>query len=174
MLMAARAHGPAGRAMLAGGVVLGWSALSLSIALSDMFSVPWTRGRSYMEVFAQASRDRSVCGIGVYDMYWTETGGQTWLPPHVRLYTSTPERLGAEGAAYNALITRRESVVAEPGWRRMACFEGDRAPDGTAQRGDCLWRRAGTCDPAAAPPPEPIWDDFEDARRYLPKRSLVP
>lgn len=174
LVLAARARPLAARAVFAGGIALAWSALSLSIATSDLFSVPWTRGRSYMEVFAAASRDPSICGIGIYDMYWTETGGQSWVPPTVRLYTSTAERIGREGAAYNALITRRDAVVDDPAWRKVACFEGDRGADGIARRGDCLWRREGPCDVAAAPPPGPIWDDFESARRYLPKRSLVP
>ncbi|MGE0668694.1 MAG: hypothetical protein AB7O49_19230 [Sphingomonadales bacterium] len=173
-VLAGRPFGAGARAAVAGAAALAWAALSLSIALSDVFSVPWTRGRSYLEVFEAASRDRSICAIGIYDMYWTETGGQTWLPPGVRLHASSPGLILRESAAYNALITRRDAEVADPAYRKVACFEGDRAPDGAAQRGDCLWRRPGTCDPGAAPEPGPIWDDFEAARRFLPKESLVP
>ena len=42
------------------------------------------------------------------------------------------------------------------------------------RRQDCVWRRPGRCDPAAAPEPGPIWYKFEDARRYLPKEPLLP
>lgn len=163
-----------GRAALAGGLVLAWSALSLSIGASDVFSIPWTRGRSYMEVFDAASRDRTICGVGVYGMYWTETGGQTWLPRDVRLYDATAESLPKQSAAYNAIITRRGVTVPDPSYRKLACFAGDRAADGTALRGDCLWKRPGRCDAGAAPEPGPIWDNFEAARRYLPEHRRTP
>lgn len=163
-----------GRAALAGGLVLGWSALSLSIGASDVFSTPWTRGRSHMEVFDTASRDRTICGIGIYGMYWTETGGQTWLPRPVRLYVATNESLPAESAAYNAIIARRGVAVPGPSYRRLACFGGDRDAAGNPRRGDCLWKRPGRCDPGAAPEPGPIWDNFEAARRYLPEQRRMP
>lgn len=163
-----------GRRALAGGLVLAWSALSLSIGASDVFSVPWTRGRSYMEVFDTASRERTICGIGVYGMYWTETGGQTWLPPDVRIYEATNRSLPAQSAAYNAIIARRGVAVPDPSYRKLACFDGDRDPSGNALRGDCLWQRPGRCDAAAASEPGPIWDDFEAARAYLPERRRTP
>lgn len=163
-----------GRAVLAGSLVLAWSALSLSIGASDVFKVPWTRARSQILAFAEISRDPTACGVGVYDMFWTTTGGHTWLPLGVRLHESTPERLPRESAAYNIIVAERGTVIPDPEYKLQACFAGDRDHTGKAHRQDCVWRRPGRCDPGAAPEPGPIWYKFEAARRYLPDARRTP
>ena len=173
-LLDARPVGQGRRAALAGVLVAGWSALSLSIGASDVFKVPWTRARSQLLAFEAISRDPAACGVGIYDMYWTTTGGHTWLPLGVRLYNSTAERLPLDSGAYNFIVAERGIALPDPSYEVTACFAGDRDHTGKAHRQDCVWRRPGQCTVGAAAEPGPIWDNFEGARRFLPEDDKSP
>lgn len=153
---------------LAAGVVLCWAGLSLSIALSDVFSIPWTRSRAQLSAFEQISRDPTACGVAIYNMPNTMNPGRTWLRPSVGLYDSTPARLALEGAGYNTIITRPGTMIPDPAYRRTACFAGDIDAAGHAFNNVCVWRRSNGCVEGAAPEPEPIWTEFTAARRYAP------
>jgi phosphatidylinositol glycan class B len=159
---------------VAAAVLLAWSGLSLAIALSDSYTVAWTRARSQVLAFQTIARDPTVCGVGIYDMYWTLTGGYTAMRPNVGLYTATAASLPRERNAYNVLFAEHGAHVADPGYQLERCFSGDILSNGKPARTDCLWRRPGTCVAGAAPEPGPIWDDFEAARAYVPKERRLP
>ena len=158
----ARVRGP-----LAAGMCLAWAGLSLSIAMSDVFSVPWTRSRAQLSAFELVSRDPQVCGVAIYNMYQTMNPGRTWLRPQVGLFESNAARLPAEGAGYNAIITRPGVPIPDPAYRRLACFRGDVDASGKAFNNVCVWRRPDGCVAGASPEPEPIWTDFTAAKRYV-------
>jgi hypothetical protein len=157
-----------GRALAAGAVVA-WAGLSLSIARSDAFSIPWTRGRAQLLAFQAISNDPRLCGVGAYGVPLTLTPGRTWLRPDITLYEASGKTLPAEGRAYNALLAERGVTIHDPAYRRAACFDGDVDASGRPRRQYCVWTRPGHCAAGAAPLPGPIWIDFTRAKRYAPE-----
>lgn len=152
---------------LAAGVFLCWAGLSLTIALSDVFSIPWTRSRAQLLAFQEVSSDPKACGVAIYDMPQTMNPGRTWLRPGVGLYEANPARLATEGAGYNTLITRPGKTIPDPAYRRTACHRGDIDETGRSFNNVCVWRRPGACVAGAAPEPETIWTDFTAAKRFV-------
>jgi hypothetical protein len=151
---------------LAAGLFLCWTALSLSIAVSDVFSIPWTRSRAQLSAFDDISRDPKACGVAIYDIPLTKTAGRAWLRPHVGLFEANAARLPREGAAYNAIVARPGTPIPDPAYRRTVCFAGDIDQAGRAFNSVCVWRRPDGCVAGAAPEPEPLWTNFTAAKRY--------
>ncbi len=137
-----------------------WTALSAQIGNSAVFSVPWTRQRAQLAAFAVIAHQPKICGVGLDNVYWTMTPGQSWLPPNVPLYQIEADRLRSQAPAFNAILARESQPVEDTRYRRVECFDGDRKPDGQAAIRLCLWRRDDGCDATAAPLPTPNWPSF--------------
>ena len=87
-----------------------------------------------------ASRDTSVCGVGIYGMHWAWTGGYTHL--HRNIPTILPDSapaLSSESGQFNMLLTANPLPQAPEGFSLIDC-----------RYGTCVYRRPGACEPAGA------------------------
>jgi GPI mannosyltransferase 3 len=115
---------------------------------SEPYRRLWTRGRDMILVSRYIARLGSVCGIGVLDRYWTETGGYAAFHHAVPLYWATPlGPLDPDSSAFNTVIYDRTKPVGA-GYVEEACFGGS-----------CVAQRQGTCSP------EPMTDTSGPPRR---------
>jgi hypothetical protein len=161
---------PAAPAALAGLAMLLWAALSWSIAERPIFATPWTRERAQLLAFADIVGRGDACGVGLYGLPWTKTPGASWLPPRAALSQTDTPSLAREAAGFNYIVAREQAPVPDSRYRRTACFVGDRSADGRWLSHLCVWRRAGGCDAAAAPPLPVNWPGvlMPDQRRPAP------
>jgi GPI mannosyltransferase 3 len=104
---------------------------------SEPYQKLWTRGRDMILASRDIARLGAVCGIGVLDLYWANTGGYTSFHHAVPLYWATPAGpLDPDSSAFNTVVYDRRKPVGA-GYVAQACF-GDSC---VAQRlGDLLTR----------------------------------
>ena len=77
-----------------------------------------------------------VCGVGVVDRYWADTGGYAAFHHAVPLYWATPDGpLDPDSVAFNTVVYDRRKPVGA-GYVEQACF-GD----------SCVAERQGSCSP---------------------------
>jgi GPI mannosyltransferase 3 len=148
---------PAPPPVLGAGCLIFWCGLSYAIAVSPIFSVPWTRERAQIEAFRYVSARPDACGLGLLDLHWPVTPGMTWLPPRTPLVQmSSAAPLKGQGAVNYIIATVPQG---DPGgsFHRLRCYYGDRERNGYAHIAICLWHRAGGCDAKAAPPMPINW-----------------
>ncbi len=104
------------------------------------------RGDSVLSRLAyKAARDPQVCGIAMVDQNFWHTA-YAYLGRPVPIYAVSPFRNGERPkemqAAANAYVANdREPTL--KGYQKADCRQGENARY-------CLWRRTGSCDPAAA------------------------
>lgn len=131
--------------VLAPALVVLWAGLSVTIADSAIFRVPWTRERAQLDAFDGVSRRGDACGLGLLGIPWVKTPGMSWLSSRVALYQlkSAP----ASSAGFNYVLAPEGQIPGAP-FGKLRCFAGD---------GDlvhlCLWRRDGGCSGVAPPLP---------------------
>jgi GPI mannosyltransferase 3 len=121
------------------------SALTLAVVVltqlglangSEPYQKLWTRGRDMILASRSVARLGAVCGIGVLDRYWAETGGYAAFHHAVPLYWATPtEPLDPDSSAFNTVIYDREKRLGV-GYVRQSCFGNS-----------CVAQRSGTCSP---------------------------
>ena len=104
---------------------------------SEPYRELWTRGRDMILASRYIARMGAVCGIGVLDYNWANTGGYAYLHHAVPLYWA--DRIGRpdpNSVAFNTVIFDRGKPLGT-GYVEKACF-GD----------TCVAQREGTCSPA--------------------------
>jgi len=91
-----------------------------------------------VDTFDRLSRDKTVCGVGLYGIPWFTTGGYTHLHQAVPISLVPPDEspFGEESQSFNVLVAN--DVVASP----SASFQLVGCSDGA-----CLYRRQGSCTP---------------------------
>jgi hypothetical protein len=96
----------------------------------------WGRGRDMALASRYVAQLGKVCGIGVLDDVWFDTGGYSWFHHAVPLYWATPMGpLDPDSPAFNTAIYNREKP-AGAGYVERACFGGR-----------CVAQRYGGCSP---------------------------
>jgi hypothetical protein len=139
-----------------------WGLTSLAVAVSPSFRPLWSDYKAALAAFRALSRDPDLCGVGVgFDgLEWYQTAGASHLPPAVPLYDAGPRDFASKAAAFNAVLTLEGTEIPDRRFTRDACFAN--GPDEwlKPQPALCLWRRAGGCTAAAAPPPEVNWPSY--------------
>jgi GPI mannosyltransferase 3 len=116
---------------------------------SEPYHRLWTGGRDMVLASHYVARLGAVCGIGVVDHNWWETGGYALFHHPVPLYWATVMGpLDPESAAFNTVVYDRGKPLGT-GYVEKACF-GD----------SCVAQRPGTCSPVpmtdVSPPPRPL------------------
>jgi GPI mannosyltransferase 3 len=103
---------------------------------SDVYQTLWTRGRDMLRASWFVARMNSVCGIGLLDRHWDETGGYAAFHHAVPLYWGTAsDPLDRASLAFNTVIYDRGKLLGT-GYVERACF------------GDvCVAQRSGACFP---------------------------
>ena len=106
--------------------------------LSSCLLVPqfsWSKSSGDLAIFDQLSRDPSLCGVGVYRVGWSETGGYTHLHQNVPiLLLWEASELKEESPSLSAVVTPGRLADPEDGFELAGCWNGY-----------CLYRRPGPC-----------------------------
>ncbi len=120
-------------------VAIGASCLLVSSAMlaaqcADWYKTSWGTG-----AFDRLSGEANLCGVGIYQRIWWESGGYTHLHRDVPLFQvgSGPE-LTQDTPFFNALIAPLNATGVPSEFMQLQCWKGV-----------CLLERPGTC--AAAP-----------------------
>ena len=120
-----------------------WVAASAALAVGSGYRPLWTANRPALQSAMAAGRDAGLCGLAIYDVHPSRTGGYSYLgrPIPIFLY----ERDAAVGLrngapAYNMIMTPFRNEAAVPGpFGRLSCTGRDPAS------AMCLYRRSGRC-----------------------------
>jgi GPI mannosyltransferase 3 len=98
------------------------------------------RNSGAIAAFDRLSSDSGLCGVGIYAVPWSYTGGYTHLHRNVPIVTvSDAAEVSTNATAFNAVIAPSNVFDLPSGFRRMECWNGV-----------CLHQRFGVC---AAPQP---------------------
>lgn len=77
----------------------------LSYSFASQF-VYWQKDSGAMVAFDRLSRDSNLCGVGLYNIGWFDTGGYTHLHKNVPIILiSKASELQKDAASFNAVIT---------------------------------------------------------------------
>lgn len=118
-----------------GAICLLGSSAMLAAQHADWYETPWGIG-----AFDRLSREASLCGVGIYDRNWTESGGYTHLHRNVPIIQlGSAAELTRDAPSFNALIAPHNSPGIPLGFTQSQCWKGV-----------CLFQRAGTCAATAA------------------------
>jgi hypothetical protein len=112
---------------------------------------------------AALSRDQDVCGVGLYNVKWWSTGGETYLHHNVPLLElDSPPRLEADRGDVNVLLAPEGSEGVPSAFKPTECFNQI-----------CVLKRSGGC--AAAPAADEVntymRQEAEDAEGPAPAES---
>jgi GPI mannosyltransferase 3 len=112
----------------------------LSSALLTAKCADWYKTRWGVGAFDRLSREASLCGVGIYDRMWWESGGYTHLHRDVPIVpVESSAQLAEDAPVFNALIAPRNSPGIPAAFTPSKCWSGV-----------CLLQRAGTCAAPAA------------------------
>ena len=121
----------------------GWIAMSASVAVAGPMRYWWTERQAELEAFALVRDTPDLCGVALYGIDWTFSGGYTYLHRPIPLFSYTrlePDRLARERAQFDAIVTPR-TMASPAGFVRKDCFGDD------AGSGICVLTRPGKCAP---------------------------
>lgn len=135
-------------------IVGGWTAISLSLAVSDDFRGQWTNGLAGARIATELRNDSAVCGLAIYEMPFFLRLGRERLAGRKPLYsfavddTSIKDGVAAAAnaaqAGFNRIVARRDMRPAVPAtFARGMCVPNFGIPV-------CIYARPGPCDAAAA------------------------
>ena len=94
----------------------------------------WSQASGGLIAMDQLSSDKSLCGVGLYNISWAYTGGYTHLHRHVPIILALNQtELEGESIGFNALITTK-SAISSMRLKPEICWNKT-----------CLYRRPGPC-----------------------------
>ena len=125
-----------------------WVLASISCGLGG-FRDQWMKFRPEMQLYTRLRGDPSLCGLAVYRHDWSVTGGYAHLHRVTPMFLFDDKDAGRPAANLASSAAAFNTVLAAPGlagelpagFASMAC-------EGRGPRRMCLYRRAGSCDPA--------------------------
>lgn len=122
-------------------VATGAGCILLSSAMLAAECANWHQTSWGVGAFDRLSRQASLCGVGIYDRVWWESGGYTHLHREVPIVqVESAAELSQDAPFFNALIAPLHSPGVPVEFTRLQCWKGA-----------CLLERTGTC---VAPPPD--------------------
>jgi hypothetical protein len=102
----------------------------LALHCRDWCKTPWG-----IAAFDRLSREPGLCGVGIYDRYWFESGGYTHLHRNVPIIpVESAAELAQDAPHFNALIAPLNSPGVPSQFTQLQCWMGV-----------CLLERGGTC-----------------------------
>ena len=112
--------------------------LVFCIVTSALFawrSPRWTHLSGGLIAMDRLSQDSSVCGVGLYNLWWVNSGGYSHLHRNVPIILLRREaELESQAPGFNALVTGGTLTDQNVGFKSAGCWNGV-----------CLYRRAGSC-----------------------------
>ena len=119
------------RILVATGIIV---CLGSSIVLGSRFE-DWSRYSGGLQALKEFSHDSTVCGVGISDIFWAETGGYTYLHRDVPIFLlPDSEALRRASAEFNVFMSNGSLAEKPAGFEAMGC-----------RSGNCVYRRPGTC-----------------------------
>ena len=122
--------------------------LALAIG-SKPYNTLLIRGRDMLMAARYVARMKSVCGVGILDHFWGDTGGYALFHQEVPLYWPAPgDRLDPDSMAFNTVVYDKGKPIGAV-YVARACFAGS-----------CVAQRQGGCSPVPmtdmSGPPRPL------------------
>jgi len=143
---ARRRSKPGAWTMLPAIAVGGWLAMSASIAAAGPMRYWWTERQPQLAAFALVRDTPDLCGVVLYGIDWTFSGGYTYLHRPIPLFSYSrlePGQLAQERAQFDAIVLA-QGLAVPAGYSARACFAGDEAS------GVCVVTRPGKCLPGTS------------------------
>ena len=143
---ARRRSKPGAWTMLPAIAVGGWLAMSASIAAAGPMRYWWTERQPQLAAFALVRDTPDLCGVALYGIDWTFSGGYTYLHRPIPLFSYSrlePGQLAQERAQFDAIVLA-QGLAVPAGYSARACFAGDEAS------GVCVVTRPGKCLPGTS------------------------
>jgi MFS family permease len=104
-------------------------------ALFAWRSPRWTHLSGGLIAMDRLSQDSSVCGVGLYNLWWVNGGGYSHLHQNVPIiFVRREADLQAQAPGFNALVTGGTLTDQNMGFKPAGCWNGV-----------CLYKRAGSC-----------------------------
>ena len=121
-------------------VAIGVTCFLLSSALLAAQCADWCKTSWGVGAFDRLNREASLCGVGIYDRIWWESGGYTHLHRDVPIVPAeTATELIQDVPFFNALIAPLNSPGVPAQFKQLQCWKGV-----------CLLERPGTCSAPAS------------------------
>ena len=130
----------------------GWLLAALTYLALPIQMELWGKVVPGNRAFAVIRHDPETCGVAMWEKWWTDAGGYTYLHRPVPLYlpgrTSDPSKaLWEHQAAFNVVVAPSQPKSSlPPAYRRGACFGPSLYNDDVV----CVWVRAGGCSGSGA------------------------
>lgn len=128
-------------------VIGGWLLAALTcLGLPTQMEL-WSKAVPGNRAFTAIRHDPGTCGVAMWEKWWTDAGGYTYLHRPVPLYLpsriSDPSKaLWEHQAAFNVVLAPSQPKSSlPPAYRRGACFGPSMYNDDVV----CVWERAGGC-----------------------------
>lgn len=137
---------------IAGG---GWLLASASIAAGAPVRQWWNQNGPQLAAFAALRDMPEICGVSLYGVDWSQSGGYTYLHRPITLFLYDADQrddLMHEAAGSNSIV-QPSKLGSPPGYTAERCFAGGAEPS------VCIYRRPGDC--------RPITQDAEINRRLI-------
>jgi hypothetical protein len=154
---------PASSRFLPLALILLWGSASAAIALSDPLRGRWLGFRPNFESAAALRSLPNLCGVGLLEVQFWESGGYSYIHRQVPLYLVqqpqvplTKRSLVEVDPAFNAIIAPedRQGELSSR-FRKHSCSRADGKGRGSGLANGlhrvCAFVRKGSCNPAAAP-----------------------
>lgn len=136
--------------------ILVWMFTSAILAASGSIGSSWHAFSAGSETIASLRRVPGLCGVGLVDVDFWDTGGYSYLHRPTPFYVARTSAGGQSklrqlAPAFNAILapTARPWAV-PPGYRRLACSSARGGQGGSRTIGLCTYVRSGGCNPAVA------------------------
>ena len=132
--------------MLPAIAVGGWLAMSASIAAAGPMRYWWTERQPELTAFALVRDTPDLCGVALYGIDWTFSGGYTYLHRPIPLFSYSrlePDQLTQDRAQFDAIVLA-QGLAVPVGFSGKACFGGGEAS------GVCVVTRPGKCAPPSS------------------------
>jgi|SRR5487761_152496 len=95
----------------------------------------WQKDSGGVAAFGQLSKNPGICGVGLYEVPWFETGGYTYLHQNVPIVLIPgPKEFDKEASNFNAVIAEETLPILRNDFVLSDCWSGV-----------CLYERPGAC-----------------------------
>ena len=113
-----------------------WAGTSAVLMVGDHFRPNLTKTGAALAGFADLRGRPSICGVGLVDIPWFDSGGYTYLHQDVPIYQlQSAQDIAETRDAFDAALAPEDASLPSLGYRRERCYSGR----------VCVYVRDGAC-----------------------------